>query len=312
MKCRRCKDKGKIEKAVIFLPHHNLALCKNCFIDWYEKQLERMIKKMKMFTKKDKILVAVSGGKDSLAAWYALNKLGYKADGMHINLGIDEGGYSPNSYKKSEALSRKIKRPLHVIDIKKYFGKGIIELNKLTKQPPCSICGLIKRYFTNKITLENGYYCVVTGHNLDDEVATLLSNTLSWETGYLARQAPVLSEKQGLARKVKPLVGFTEKENALYCLLRGIDYIADECPLSVGASTLFYKRILNEIEERSPGTKLRFYFNFQKKLHPLLSKKIIPQLRPCSSCGQPTTADKLCTFCRFKERVKNYTEMNLS
>jgi len=259
MKCRICKDKGKIEKAVIFIAHHNLALCKNCFIEWYERQLERTIKKQKMFTRKDKILVAVSGGKDSLALWYSLNELGYKADGIYINLGIDKGDYSLISHRKSEALSKRIKRNLYVIDIKEHFKGGIPELNNITKQPACSVCGLVKRYFINKTALEKGYSCVATGHNLDDEVATLVSNTLSWDTNALVRQAPVLPGKTGFSRRVKPLVGFTEKEDLLYCLQRGIDYIVEECPLSAGTSTIFYKRLFNEIEQRSPGSKLRFY-----------------------------------------------------
>ncbi|MFN3599097.1 MAG: hypothetical protein ACK4VK_05100 [Aquificaceae bacterium] len=37
-----------------------------------------------MFDKKDKVLVAVSGGKDSLALWDALNRLGYKVDGALV------------------------------------------------------------------------------------------------------------------------------------------------------------------------------------------------------------------------------------
>lgn len=304
MRCRRCKDKGKKEKAIINLPHHNLSLCRDCFLDWYERQLERMIEKTKMFTRKDKIMVAVSGGKDSLALWYALNRLGYKTDGMYINLGIDKGDYSLTSCKKSEALSHRINRPLYVVDVKKYFGKGIPELSSLTKQPACSICGLIKRYFTNKTALEKGYFCVATGHNLDDEVVTLLSNTLSWDIESLIRQAPVLPQKIGFARRVKPLVGFTEKENLLYCLLRKIDYIAEDCPLSRGTGTLFYKRLFNQIEERSPGTKLRFYINFQKKFRPLLPPGFIPRLQPCPSCGQPTTTGDLCALCRLLQQVK--------
>lgn len=305
MNCRICKDKGLSRKAVIFLPHHNLSLCKDCFLVWYEHQLDSTIRKMKMFTRKDKILVAISGGKDSLALWYALTRLGYKADGIHIDLGIDRGNYSPISRNKSEALSRKINRTLHIVEVKKYFGEGIFKLQRLTRQPACSICGMVKRYFINTVALQKGYFCVVTGHNLDDEVATLFSSTLSWDIDTMGRQNLVLSEKPGFARKAKPLVRFTEKEDVLYCLLREIDYIKDNCPFSTGNKSLVYKRIFNEIENNSPGTKLRFYFNFQRNLRPVLSDKSTSQLYPCPSCGQPTTSSSLCAFCRLKEKIKN-------
>lgn len=304
MKCRKCKDKGKIKRAIIFLSHHNLALCRECFVEWYEKKLRQTIKKMNMFSKKDKVLVAVSGGKDSLALWYALNKLGYRTEGVYIDLGIDIQSYSSLSREKAELLSSKIGRHLHIIEVKKELGAGIIKLNTLTKQSACSICGLVKRYFTNRLTLRGGYFCVATGHNLDDETATLLANTLSWDTDSLSRQMPVLPEKEGLARRVKPLIYFTEKENLLYCLLQKIDYIADECPLSARTGSIFYKKILNSIEERSPGTKLRFYFNFLKNMQPLLFSRVSPPLHPCPSCRQPTTAREKCAFCRLKEKIQ--------
>ena len=312
LKCRICKDKGLSRKAVIYLPHHNLSLCKDCFLTWYEHQLNSTIKKMKMFTPKDKVLIAVSGGKDSLALWYALTKLGYQADGIHINLGITKANYSSISRNKSLSLSEKINRPLHIIDIKDYLGEGILEIQKLTKQPACSVCGMVKRYFINTTAIQKGYFCVATGHNLDDEVATLFSSTLSWDIDAIERQNLILPEKPGLARKVKPLVKFTEKENALYCLLSEIDYIRDNCPLSTGNKSLLYKKLFNEIEDKSPGTKHRFYFNFQQRLLPVLQGKSTPPLHLCPSCGQPTTSSNLCSFCRLKEKLKKVKSGSLN
>ena len=107
-----------------------------------------------------------------------------------------------------------------------------------------------------------GYDVLATGHNLDDEAAVLLGNTLRWQTEYLGRQMPVLDAHDGFGRKVKPLVFLSERETAAYCLLRGIDYMVDECPIAAGNKHLTYKAILNDIEIRSPGTKHDFYFGF--------------------------------------------------
>ena len=57
---------------------------------------------------------------------------------------------------------------------------------------PCSACGLSKRHLFDEAALDGGYDVVVTGHNLDDEAAVLLGNTLRWDIDYLARQLPVL------------------------------------------------------------------------------------------------------------------------
>ena len=86
MNCRRCD-----RKASVHMRQHKLALCKEHYLEWIPEQTARFIKKYEMFTHDEKILVAVSGGKDSLSLWHILIKLGYQADGLYLGLGIDEG-----------------------------------------------------------------------------------------------------------------------------------------------------------------------------------------------------------------------------
>ena len=64
MRCKKCST-----KAVIGLPRHNAAFCKPCFTTFVHDQVARAIKSEQMFGREDRILVAVSGGKDSLALW---------------------------------------------------------------------------------------------------------------------------------------------------------------------------------------------------------------------------------------------------
>jgi uncharacterized protein (TIGR00269 family) len=131
-----------------------------------------------------------------------------------------------------------------------------------------------------------------------------MQNTLHWQTGYLARQAPVLQEREGLARKVKPLIRIYEREAAAYVLVRGIEYIYDECPFAKGSTTNFYKELLNQLELNSPGTKQQFYLHFLQARESGSVTFAEPEqqaLHPCSHCGQPTTAGDLCAFCRLWE-----------
>ena len=86
MKCRKCG-----EKASVNMRQHKLALCKEHYLEWVPEQTERFIEKYEMFSHDEKILVAVSGGKDSLSLWDILIRLGYHADGLYIGLGIDAG-----------------------------------------------------------------------------------------------------------------------------------------------------------------------------------------------------------------------------
>jgi uncharacterized protein (TIGR00269 family) len=159
----------------------------------------------------------------------------------------------------------------------------------------------------NRIARDFGYDVLATGHNLDDEAAVLFGNTLNWSSEYLLRQGPVLPGTQGLARKVKPLCRFYEREMTAYAIMRGIEYIYDECPFSDGSQSIFYKESLNLLETARPGAKLIFYLNFleAKKSGNLFIEKNVrqSQLHPCPKCGQPTSTPDFCSFCRMIEKA---------
>ncbi len=298
MKCRKC-----LKKAIIYMPEHRLALCSACYSPWFLDYTERTIRKFKMFSRRDRVLVAVSGGKDSLSLWHALNALGYEADGFYIDLGIvGSNNYSEQSKQRCFELAERIGRRLHVVSVAEEVGAPIPEIKDLTAREACSACGLIKRYFMNRYALEAEYNVIATGHNLDDEVAVLFSNVLNWNRGYLARQYPVLDEREGLKKKVKPFVYFTEKQTTVYALVNRIAYVRDECPYALGATTLSYKDLLAQLEHQAPGTKRRFLDGFYQ-IRALFAEAEATALVPCSRCGQPTTTE-VCAYCRLVEHVE--------
>lgn len=307
MNCTKCKT-----KAVIKIPRHHAAFCKGCFTGFVHDQVARAIKSERMFGKADRILVAVSGGKDSLALWHILLTLGYKADGFYVHLGI--GGYSERSYhmvhKFSETAAAAFHAVLHTHTVEQEEGAGIKELAQLVHRPTCSTCGTIKRYQFNRAAVEQEYDVMATGHNLDDEAARLLGNVLHWQEDYLEKQGPTLpASVEGFAKKVKPLYRLSERELAAYCVLNKIDYIVEECPMAQGARTLLYKEVLNRLETESPGTKQYFYWGFlerqrEKRSSPAgMTEKDQAMLHPCGTCGQPTTAE-ICSYCKLMARAK--------
>lgn len=304
MKCRKCGG-----KAAVNMRQHKMALCKAHFLDWIPEQAERFINKYRMFTPEEKILVAVSGGKDSLSLWDILVRLGYQADGLYIGLGIDGGlGYSQQSQALSETFAVRQGLKLHVVDVAGEYGQSIPALaarDLRGKGKPCAVCGLVKRHEMNRIARDLGYDVLATGHNLDDEAAVLFGNSLVWSVDYLRRQGPVLPGSPGLARKVKPLCRFYEREMAAYAFLRGIEYIYEECPFAAGSTSLAYKETLNRMESQRPGLKLTFYLKFLEAKAVLFGTGSGPaddELHPCPVCGQPTSAPGLCSFCRLVDK----------
>ena len=196
------------------------------------------------------------------------------------------------------------------VDLPRDFGYDVRTGAAADHRVPCSACGLSKRHIFDRAALDGGYDVVATGHNLDDEAAVLLGNVLRWDLAYMARQRPVLPGGDGFPRKVKPLIRLGERETAAYCVLRGIDYQVEECPMAVGNRHLGYKDALNAIEERSPGTKAAFYSGFLERGAELVAEvgeQGREGLHPCSKCGAPTTAPRQCAFCRLVERALEST-----
>jgi uncharacterized protein (TIGR00269 family) len=266
-----------------------------------------------MFSPSDRILVAVSGGKDSLTLWEILLKMGYRADALYVDLGI--AGYSERSHEKVERFARDVAEScgskLIIHKVQEDAGAGIKELATLVKRPTCSTCGTIKRYQFNRVAWENKYDVMATGHNLDDEAARLLGNVLQWQEEYLQKQSPTLpASVGGFSKKVKPLYRMTEREIAAYAVVNRIDYLVEECPMAKGAKMLVYKDVLNRLEMESPGTKHRFYYGFLEKqknaaatTNSSMTDLDQTTLLPCETCGQPTTAGT-CSFCRMMTRAK--------
>src|SRR6266508_3814629 len=275
MRCKRCR--GPI---VIEVRRHNAAFCRDCFFHYVGQQVTRAIAKHRMLAPTDRVLVAVSGGKDSLALWDLLLQLGYQTDGLYLGLGI--GGYSERSKEicRGFAAARGAKLVIHDLAVEQGYT-----IPQAASHPPgkhgrssCGVCGLSKRYVFNRAALEGGYDVVATGHNLDDEAAVLFGNTLRWDT-------------------------------AAYCVLKGIDYVIEECPLVAGNTQMRHKETLNQMEEASPGTKHTFLFGYLDKAAALLRVADDADLTECSRCGMVTVApgdrgeEAVCAFCRSRARL---------
>ena len=298
MKCRVCRG-----PAVIDVRRHNAAFCPEHFVTHCREQVRRAVHDHQMIEPGDRVLVAVSGGKDSLALWDLLVDLDYDVDGFYLGLGIDQYSDESIEYARTFAGLRGLK--LHEVDLGDDFGFDIPAAVAVTHRSPCGACGLSKRHLFNAVALEHGYDVVATGHNLDDEAAVLLGNVLRWETGYLGRQHPVLPAAEGFARKVKPLVRLGEREMAAYCIIQGIDYQVEECPMAAGNKHLGYKEILNALDDRSPGSKAAFLFGFLDRGHARFAADAGQEreaLGMCRECGAPTTTE-VCAFCKLRERA---------
>ncbi len=290
-KCSFCD-----RKAVIFIRRTGKYYCEEHFEKFFLGRVRSYLDRNKI--KRKKILAAISGGKDSSSMLWALNSLKneYKLEivAFHIDLGIK--GYSKSCRKASEELCQSLGIELKILDLKKEYGKSLEEIARKSRKP-CSSCGTIKRYLTNKAAYEGGFEYIATGHNMLDEAAFAMHNLYSGTIKQFMRGGEVIPPKPKLkmAGRIKPLYYLMENETMLYAILKAIPYSEEECPYSLGHPIIRHKRVLLRGEEELPG----FVYNVLKSLNSLRSEKEEEvELNFCKICGYPTTSE-ICKFCRI-------------
>lgn len=297
-KCLRCK-----KEASIFID--SLRFCDDCFKIYFENSFLRAINgeglHKKMLTKDEKVLVAVSGGKDSMVLWYLLKKYEFNITPLHINLGYGE--FSEESLKVINDFSKKTSSKLLLFDLKIDFDIDMKEIFSRNKNREfCSICGSIKRYLMNKIAYDYNFDAIATGHNLDDGVAVVFKALLNWDIDSLSRNYPILEKThEKLVKKVKPLYRLQDKEIKIYADLMNIPHTDLICPYKKGKVTLSKtKEVIEFIDKNYKGIKRTFYFGFLRNKNLFDFEK--PDLKECKICGMPTTNENLCNFCKLKGR----------
>lgn len=283
MKCKKC---GR--KAIANLKQYKIALCEKCYPVFYESLVKRSIKKYGILKKDEKVLAAVSGGKDSVAMISVLKKLDYNVKMLYIDLGI--GDYSKNCEKVVKELAETIGVDLSIVRLADYgFTIDNVELKKV-----CSACGIAKRYLMNRFARENKFDVVTTGHTSEDITSFAIKNIVGGNFEWIEKLKPrIESFDAKIVPKARPLFERMEKENMLYVLTLNLPFSTENCP---NAPVNDWKEIVYEIESR----KIGFNQNFVRGLV-RIGKKSELETKYCEVCGEVSISN-ICSFCKLVRR----------
>lgn len=310
MSCKIC------ESEPVYRLENNKNLCKSCFIKYFETKVFKTIRKFKLLELDDKIVVATSGGKDSITVLYLTHKYLSKKN-LQKNicaLVIDEGikDYREHTIKFLKGFCSDLGVDLHVHSYKHKFGKSLDESVSILKQKnmnvsACNICGTYRRNALNVGARELGATKVVTGHNIDDEAQNILLNIFKNNFKILARLGP----DNGIVRdgmfipRVKPLYLCTEKEVRLYTICKGFDVGYDECPYAKGSFRQNIGEMVNKLEDEHKGVKhsiIKFYLETKPSMQEKYLGEFGSDVSYCSSCGEPSQK-VICNTCEMQEVV---------
>lgn len=292
-KCKSCRAQAEVA-----LPSHHANFCPGCFRKFCERAVSRAMKRFPL-PPDQTLLVAVSGGKDSLAAWSLLNDLGYSTVGIHVDLGID--GFSQASMAAIDQFAEPRKLRWVQYPLKQVFGYTIPEVKQRTRRKICSVCGRLKRQLLNRLCIREGFQALVTGHNLDDEAGRLMGNLIRHRTEFLKKMYPFLpATHPRFPAKLKPLYRLEASELRQYCRHSSIKPVETGCPLSRGATSHSFQEALDFLEKRMPGTKRDFLFGYLADQEPPTSDH---DLHSCQRCGEPCFGTQ-CSVCNLLDQIK--------
>ena len=293
MRCKRCSQKAIWS---------NPPLCKRHFILAFESKVKKTIAHYKLLEKDDKLIVGVSGGKDSLTILYLLKKWDYQVTALAIDEGI--AGYREHTLVDVKKFCRRYKIPYHIVSFQDIFGKTLDAALSILQEKPCTVCGAFRRYLLNKKARELGAEKLVMGHNLDDEAQAVLMNFFKNHLDALARtgvRTGIVDDALFVPR-VKPLYFCLEKEVLLYAYLHGFVSQYVECPNTREAFRADVGSLLNALEISYSGSKKRIIKRHLRDL--LLLKKHFVHGVPsrCKHCGEPSHGD-VCKACLFAGKL---------
>jgi len=266
-----------------------------------EDRIRKTITKNNLFKPKDKVTIAVSGGKDSIAVCHFLSRFRNKMPMSLHGILIDEGvkGVRKPAIELTKKELDKLGIPYTVRSYKQEYGKNMDQIVKKASHP-CSICGVLRRSLINKIAKEVKATKLATGHNLDDELQSSVMNFFRGDYGRMSRMGAKTDAQKGFVQRVKILRDVPEKEVGLYAIVNGYKFTERRCPFAKKALRQTIRDQINQVEEKHPGTKfaiMKSSENLNKILKPHFEKHKI-NLFKCTECGELSVSE-ICKKCKM-------------
>jgi uncharacterized protein (TIGR00269 family) len=303
MQCSKCENPKVIYKR----EESGQILCKECFIESVEKKVIQTVRKEKLLDKGDKVLVALSGGKDSVTTLEILNSFREMNVIDICAVTVDEGiaNYRQEGVDIARRHAERLGIEHKVVSLKEGYG---ITLDEIMQRPKhkgsCTYCGVFRRTIINKAAREMGATKIATGHNLDDEVQAIMMNYLEGNTGNLTKLgAKTESEAEEFTVKIKPLREIPEREIGLYVVAKELEVHFDSCPYAMQSFRGEVSEVINQLAEKHPTIKfstLRGYEKIKDAIKDEMQKDYAHGR--CKRCGEPSS-NELCKACSFLEEL---------
>lgn len=297
--CDVCGEAQPVYRQV----YSGVSFCAPCFKKSVEKRVRKTISRYSLLREDDRILVAVSGGKDSLSLLKILARIEreYPRASL-VAVSIDEGipGYREEALRHAADMCRRLGVEHRVYTFEELFGVGLTEamsrgvLSRLGLGA-CSLCGVWRRKAISLAARELKATVVATAHTLDDIVQTYIMDILRGE--YPKAPLGLRREGAGIIPRVAPLRLVPEEEVVLYAYLSRIPFQEIPCPNAQNSQRELVRTFLAQFESKYPGSLFAALKTIESKIMPREEA-----LTPCQLCGEPASKT-ICRACELEGQV---------
>lgn len=234
------------------------------------RKVGRAIADYDMIREGDKILLGVSGGKDSLSLLQILGHLQTYAP-VKFDLGVitvdpQVEGFDPKSLKAYYA-------DLGITWF--YREQPIMEeaRSRMDSDSFCSYCARMKRGIMYTTCRQNGYNVLALAQHLDDLAESLLMSI--FHSGQLRTMKARYTNNEGDLRIIRPLVYCRETQTGAFALEAGLPLIPDSCPACFSAPT--QRAHMKQLLAREERENKHLYANMLHAMRPLMVESVKPE-----------------------------------
>lgn len=254
-------------------------------------QIRKADQKYSFFNEKDRIMIGVSGGKDSMVLLYALNQYkNFKCVNFEIVPAILDLGFPGFDATEMVEFTAKLGLKLQVVDSKEVYQILKVQ-QKDAPHLPCSICSRMKKAAINNVAKELGCNKVAFAHHADDAIETLFMNQI-FGGRFATFQPKMYLERSGI-EFIRPLILCHEDMIKKCVKEEHIPVFPSHCPNDGNTMRAEMKDLLHQIYTKYPMAKKNylsmlenhekevlfyqdFYYKIERKdlsLHPVLTVK---------------------------------------
>jgi len=239
-----------------------------------KRLIGRALHRYEMLSPGDRILVALSGGADSLvltyflAEWRRKVRFEYELRAVHLDMGFPRGPEYEEGLSRLEEFCRGLGVPFQLL--RTDCGSRAMEAAERGKPSPCFVCSWYRRKHLFRLAGEEGFNKIAFGHHRDDLVVTFFLNMCF--QGELSTILPVQEMFQGRIYLIRPLVLVEKSVLKAFAQKRGFPVVENPCPFSGETRRVFMERWLEEhlytINPKVRGSVFRAIFNWRPEYLP--------------------------------------------